>query len=118
MDRIDVESFWLGSPAFADELIGREALKGLQSATEVVGADEVGEVLTQLVVVVEPFDGRIFDCPVHAFDLAVGPGVVRLGQPVLDGVGFADHVEAHRPGIDGVPVSGLLGEFDAIACWE
>jgi hypothetical protein len=40
--------------------------------------------------------------------------VVRFGEPVLDVVPLADHVEAHltRPG--GVPVAGLLGELDAI----
>jgi hypothetical protein len=37
-----------------------------------------------------------------------------LGQPVLDSVGLADHVEAHRPGVDGVPVSGLLCELDSV----
>ena len=43
---------------FADELVGREAFEGLQSSPEIVGADEVGEVLAQLVVVivVEAFD--------------------------------------------------------------
>ena len=43
---------------FADELVGREAFEGLQSSPEVVGADEVGEVLAQLVVIVvmEGFD--------------------------------------------------------------
>lgn len=40
--------------------------------------------------------------------------MVRFGEPVLDVVRVADHVEAHlaRPG--GVPVAGLLGELDAI----
>ena len=37
---------------FADELVRREAFEGLQSSPEVVGADEVGEVLAQLVVIV------------------------------------------------------------------
>ena len=48
---------------FADELIGREAFEGLQSAPEVVGADEGVEVISQLVVVivVEAFDGRFLD---------------------------------------------------------
>lgn len=46
--------------------------------------------------------------------LAVGPRMVRFGEPVLDVVGLADHVETHltRPG--GVAVAGLLGELDAI----
>lgn len=37
-----------------------------------------------------------------------------LGQPVLDPVGFADHVKAHRPEIDGVAVAALHGEAESI----
>ena len=110
--------------------VGREAVQGLQPACEVVGCQEVGEVYSQLVVavVVEPFHGRLLDRAVHPLDLAatqendppdrflifMAPRVVGLGQPVLDPVGFADHVQAHGPGIDGVPVPGLLRELDAI----
>ncbi len=64
--------------------------------------------------VVEAFDGRLLDRAVHPLDLSVGPGVVRLREPVLNVVRFADHVEAHltRPG--GVTVARLVGELDAI----
>lgn len=70
----------------------------------------------QLIVgfVVEAFDGGVFDRAVHAFDLAVGPRVIGLGQPVLNAVGLTDHVEAHWPGIDCVTVPGLLGELNAV----
>ena len=37
MERIEVEALWLGCPAFADELIGREPLQRLQTPAEVVG---------------------------------------------------------------------------------
>lgn len=67
-----------------------------------------------MAVVVEPFHSRVLDRAIHPLDLAVGPRVVGLGQSVLDAVGLADHVEAHRPGIDGVAVPRLLGELDAI----
>jgi hypothetical protein len=62
----------------------------------------------------EAFDGRLLDRAVHPLDLTVGPGMVRLGEPVLDVVRFADHVEAHltRPG--GVTVARLLGKLDAV----
>jgi hypothetical protein len=40
--------------------------------------------------------------------------MVRFGQPVLDTVGLADHVETHWQGIDGVPVPVLLGELGAV----
>ena len=71
---------------------------------------------SQLIVgfVVKPFHRRVLDRSVHSLDLTVGPGMVGLGQAVLDPVGFADHVEAHWPGIDGITVPGLLGELDAI----
>ncbi len=36
--------------------------------------------------VVIPTDGRLFDGPVHSFNLTVRPGVFYLGQPVLDAI--------------------------------
>ena len=71
----------------------------------------------QLIVrfVGEWFHRRVLDRSVHTLDLAVHPRVLGLGQPVLDPVGFADHVEAHRPGIDRVPVPGLFSELFSMA---
>ena len=65
-------------------------------------------------VVVEAPDGRVLDHEVHQLELAVGPRVVGFGQSVLDPVRLADHVEAHWPGVNGVPVAGLLYELDAV----
>jgi hypothetical protein len=45
MDWIDGEFFWLGCPPFADEFVGREPFERLQSAAEIVGGDEVVEML-------------------------------------------------------------------------
>ena len=56
----------------------------------------------------------LLDRAVHSLDLAVDPRVVGLGQAVLDPVGVADHVEAHGPGEDRVPVPRLLGELDDV----
>jgi hypothetical protein len=64
--------------------------------------------------VVEALHRRLVNREVHPLDLAVGPRLVGLGQPVLDSVGFADHVEARWTGIDGVAVPGPLGKLDAI----
>ena len=109
-------------------------MKRLQTAGEGVALLKVVEVGSQVivVVVVEPFHGSVLDRPVHSRDLTairensppdcfrilmaprVAPRVVGLGEPVFDPVGFADHVEAHRPGIDGVPVSRLLFELNTI----
>src|SRR4051794_37756421 len=67
----------------------------LEPATEVVGRDEVIEVPPELLVavVVIALDGGILDGAVHPLDLAVGPGVVHLRQPMLDAVLVADAVE-------------------------
>ena len=96
-----------------DELVGRQAVEGLQPSPEVIGADEVGEVISQLfvVVVVKAFDGRLLDRAVHAFDLAVRPGVLDLGEPVLNLMLAADPVEDVLEGIN-VPI--MIGELDAI----
>ena len=73
LERVQSESFRLGCPSFADELVGGEAIKGLQSPGEVVGGEEVGEMANELIVrfVVISFDGRVLDCPVHPLDLSV-----------------------------------------------
>ena len=67
-----------------------------------------------MALVMKAFDGRFLNRAVHPLDLTVGPKMVRLGKPVLDVIGFADHVKAHlaRPG--GVAVAWLLGELNAV----
>jgi hypothetical protein len=42
------------------------------------------ELLMSLIVV--PFNGSFFERPVHAFDLAVGPGMFGPGTAVFDRV--------------------------------
>ena len=70
----------------------------------------------------------LLDRAVHPLDLAVPrensppdcflilgtPGVVRLGEPMLDAVGLADHVEPHLPGRGRVPVTRLLCELNTV----
>ena len=69
-----------------------QAAEGVESAPEVVGCEEVAQVGAQLgvAVVVVALDGGVLDRAVHAFDLSIGPRMVRLGQPVLDLVRRAD----------------------------
>lgn len=43
--------------------------------------------------IVVSLNGCLLEGPVHSFDLAIGPRMVRLGQPVLDPVCIAKHVE-------------------------
>ena len=75
-------------PCFAAELIGCEAAQALQSASEVVGGDEVVEVPPQLVVAVlmEALNGGVLDYAVHPLDLTVGPRMVDFGEAVVDAV--------------------------------
>jgi hypothetical protein len=58
-------------------------------------------------VVVAP-DRRLLEGPVHAFDLAVGPGVLGLGQAVVDVVLRTGELESM--GAEGL--AGLQGAFD------
>ena len=99
MERIECEAFGLIGPCLADELVGREALEGLEPAAEVVSRDEVGEMPAELVMalVVEALDGRLLDGPVHPLDLTVGPRMLGLGRAVLNVVGGAGIFEGMRP---------------------
>src|SRR5579862_2412301 len=86
MEWVEGEPLWLVCPGFADEFVWCEAFEGLEAFGEVVGLDEVSEVVAELFVgvVVEPPDGSVLDGAVHAFDLAMGPRMLWLGQPVID----------------------------------
>lgn len=88
-------------PCFADGFVGREAAERLQPTSEVVGGDEVGEMLAKQIMrlVIVALDGRFLDGAVHAFDLAVGTWVARFGQPMFDveiGAGRFEGVAAER----------------------
>ena len=95
MVRVEGELFRLGSPALADELVGCEALECLQSSTKIVGADKVLEMLRELfvAVVVVPLHGCFLDGAVHSLDLSVGPGMIDLGEAVLDAVLATAHTK-------------------------
>ena len=118
MERIKDELVWLGLPSLADEFVGGETFQGLQSAAEVVGCDEVVEMLTQLlvIVVVIALDGRFLDGAVHPFDLPVGPWMIDLGEAMLDAVLAASHVEhvGHVAGRRSVRIARCEAELDAI----
>ena len=88
-------------PAFADVFVRREAAERLEAATVVICVDEVVEVRSQLgmAVVVVAFDRSFLDGAVHPFDLAIGPGVLHLGQAMLDAVLVADAVEDMMEGV-------------------
>ena len=58
------------------------------------------------------FDGCVLDGSVHAFDLPVGPGMLGLGQAMIDIVLGAGVFEGVRP--DGLP--GVEGGLDVGGC--
>jgi hypothetical protein len=60
---IEVETLWLICPAFADELVGRQAFEGFRSSAIIVGVDKVIKVSFELVVavIVIAFDGCLFN---------------------------------------------------------
>ena len=62
--------------------------------------------------VVERLGGCVLDGSVHAFGLAVGPGMTGLGEPVLDGVLVAHAVERVAHGVR--LGRGVLGERGAV----
>ena len=122
MDWIEPESFGLFCPRFTDELVGGEAVQGLQASPIVVGVDEGRQVSVELLVavVVVAFDGGFLDGSVHPFDLPVGPGMLHLCAPVLDAVLVAAHVEHVRHVAGGwtVGVARREGELDAVVCQD
>ena len=118
MERVQPEALRLICPLFADELERCEPLESLEPPAEVVGADEVGEMLfeLQVAVVVKAFDSGFFDRAVHPLDLAVCPRVLDLGETVLDAVLAAAHVEhmRHVAGSRAIGIARRKGELNAV----
>ena len=86
LERIQSESVGLRSPGFADIFERGEPLQRLEPTCEVVGFNESGEMLSKLLVacVIEALDRSFLDGSVHSLNLAVGPRMLRFGQPMID----------------------------------
>ena len=69
-----------------------------------------------MIVVVVSLDGGVLDRAVHPLDLAVGPRMIWLGEPMLDAVSPTGAVERMAPQHGGwtITVSGQVGELDAV----
>lgn len=80
----------------------------------IVGIPDELQVSPQLLVAViaVAFDGRALDRAAHPLDLTLGPGVIHLGQRMLDLVRSADPIKGARAVPD---VSLAVGELDAVA---
>ena len=118
MDWVEFESFRLICPYFADVFVWGEALERLQTPGVIVPIDKVREMASEVVVAVVmiALDGCVLDRPVHAFDLPVGPWMVRLGQPVINAVLAADLIEAKNPVArrPAIPITGQVGKLDTV----
>ena len=95
MDKIEPELIRVFCPAFADEFVRGETSQRFKALGEVVGSEEGVEVLSKLIMgfVMIAAHGCFFQGAVHALDLALGPGMVRFGEPVLDAVFPTAHIE-------------------------
>ncbi len=114
MGWIECEALRLFCPDGTDEFVRCESFECFESSGEVVGLDEVGEMLPEVFVglVVEAFDGSFFEGSVHAFDLAVGPGVFRFGQAVVDvGLGGGE-----LEGMSAEEFSAFMRKLDLRGC--
>jgi hypothetical protein len=92
--------------------------RGLEAARKIVGSGKLGQTPFELlmIVVVEALDGGFLDGPVHPLDLTIGPGMLHLGQAVLDAVLLAAHVEHVGDVAGGWPIgiAGWEGELDTV----
>ena len=83
-----------------------------------VRVDEPLKVSSKLfmVGVVAAFDGGIFDGPVHALDLTIGPRVVWLGQAILDAMLCTNAIEqmACKPRCGSIAVAWRMAELDTV----
>ncbi len=95
MVRVDLERVWVGFLGVADSLEECSPPECLEVLGKVVGRHEGADMSAQGFggAVMERLGGCVRDSSVHAFGLAIGPGVVGFGKPVLDGVLVAHAVE-------------------------
>src|SRR3712207_8472940 len=86
----------IGLPGVAHGLDRCPPTQGLKVLGKVVGGDERQDVRLESIEirVVEGLDGGVLDGAVHPLGLAVRPGVVGLGELVLDAV-LAARSEEH-----------------------
>jgi hypothetical protein len=79
---IGLQTFGVFLPAFEDVFIRRKSWQGFQAFGDVIGIREGVQVLFEGLVAfrVIPFDRGIFQGSVHAFDLAVRPGMARFRE--------------------------------------
>jgi len=107
MVRIGNQLLWVFRRGLTGHLEGSAPSQSFEVSGEVVGHHEGQHVSLQHsgVGIAEGVDRGFFDRPVHALDLAIGPGVVDLGQTMLDAVQVADTIK-------NVPTEIIRGPVD------
>src|SRR5437868_15522126 len=80
LDRIEDEAACLLCPGVADVLVGLEAFQDLETASEVVDRNEIGQVRSELLVILVgiAIDPRFLDGADHPLDLTIRPGCFGL----------------------------------------
>lgn len=108
-----MEEFRVFLPLLTDIPVRRQAAQCIEPSCKIIDHDEGVEMLLQLVMgfVVTGFHGCILQYPVHSFDLAVGPRVIRLREPVVDAVFIADAIKQMH---EGMSVCFAMRKLDAI----
>lgn len=89
---INRQAFWFLLPDFTDVFIGSKSLEGFEAFGEVIGHQDTVEMLFQMLMrlVIVFLDWGFFSCSVHALDLAIGPGVIGVREPVFNGMFITD----------------------------
>ena len=115
MGWVEFETIWFKCPDFADVFEWCETLSRLQAARVIIRCDEVGDVYLELSlrVIGAPLDRCFLNRSVHSLDLTIRPGMVHLGEPLVDIVFPADAAEDV---LESEPIPLAIGELDIILC--
>jgi hypothetical protein len=110
---VNGKAFQFLLPAFADVLIRYQAFKGVELLREIIGHQESTQMRSQvgLGFVVIPFHGGLFERTVQPVHLAMGPGMVGFGQPMVNPSFMTDAIKEMVKGID---IALPIGELDAV----
>jgi hypothetical protein len=113
MVQINGKSFQLFLPASVDVFIRGKAFERFESFREVIGHQEGLQMLFQVVMglVVIRFHGGVSRRVVHAFDLAIGPGMVGFGESMVDAVLPTDAITDM---LKGIAIALTADELDAV----
>ena len=115
MDWIYDESCWFACPDFTDVFIGCQAFQGFEATRVIIGVHKISEMVLELLVVVVmiTLNSCLFDGSIHAFHLAIGPGMLDIGKPVLNAVLIADPV---KDVLESEALPLLIGKLNTVVC--